>query len=242
MLDKFRLPKFSYYLFASQRPVQIHVPGLDDGPFVFVANLMTHFSPRDVLVFSNCEEVRLLKNGDAFATQRVESNGNLLRAPLWFKDVLKDKMDGQRLKAEGLINGRVVTEHSVNASGVPRKLTLRVDQCGRNLAADGSDIVLIYAHIQDANGNDSPFMDCPITFTIVGEGRIVGDESIGANPVPAQLGVAAILVQSTPNPGTIKVRATAQGLLAAEIGFESQPLLQDVVTGRDVGLSSSQPD
>ena len=36
-----------------------NVPNVDAEPFVFIAHLMTPFSPEDVVVFTNCDEVRL---------------------------------------------------------------------------------------------------------------------------------------------------------------------------------------
>ncbi|MCX7048796.1 MAG: hypothetical protein NTX50_25330 [Candidatus Sumerlaeota bacterium] len=51
----------------------------------------------------------------------------------------------------------------------------------------------------------------------------------------SELGIATVMIQSTPNPGKIAVRAEAQGLAAGLVEFESQPLTQAVVKGRDVG-------
>ena len=65
-MDAFRQPKFSYYMFCSQRPAEENKELIaDSGPMVYIANEMTPFSPKDVTVYSNCEEVRLTfcKNG-----------------------------------------------------------------------------------------------------------------------------------------------------------------------------------
>lgn len=47
----------------------------------------------------------------------------------------------------------------------------------------------------------------PIKFTVAGEGSIVGDSSIGANPICAEAGIATVLIKSTTNPGKIKITA-----------------------------------
>ena len=39
--DLFRLPKFDYYLFQSQRPPDVMVDGVSSGPMVFIANYAT---------------------------------------------------------------------------------------------------------------------------------------------------------------------------------------------------------
>jgi beta-galactosidase len=80
----------------------MRLPGIDDGPLVFIANLMTHFSPRDILVYSNCEEVRLYKNGVQWGMHNVEATDALPHCPVLFPNVFSDKMDLQRVRAEGI--------------------------------------------------------------------------------------------------------------------------------------------
>ena len=41
----------------------------------------------------------------------------------------------------------------------------------------------------------------------IGEGEIVGDSSIGANPVCADAGIATVLIRSTKKAGEIKIKA-----------------------------------
>ena len=58
-MDAFRQPKYSYYMFKSQRSLQKTDLIAETGPMVYIAHAMTPFSPKDVTVYSNCEEVRL---------------------------------------------------------------------------------------------------------------------------------------------------------------------------------------
>lgn len=51
--DAFRQPKTAYYMFHSQ------IPAKESEPFVYVAHEMGQFSATDVVVFSNCDSVRL---------------------------------------------------------------------------------------------------------------------------------------------------------------------------------------
>lgn len=51
--DAFRQPKYAASMFHSQ------IPLADGEPFVEIMNEMTQFSPEDVVVFSNCDSVRL---------------------------------------------------------------------------------------------------------------------------------------------------------------------------------------
>lgn len=245
ILDKARLPKFDYYLFASQRPADLHVDSLDDGPMVFIANLMTRFSPKDVTVFSNCEEVRLLftpreKPEEIVGTQKIVKKRTLPHAPAIFKSALPDLLDGCRLKAQGLIGGKVVAEQSIGTAGVPVKLALTLDRCGRDLIADGSDIMPIHAMLEDRNGNVVTLGDETVLFSTSGPADVVGDASIEANPTRTELGIATALIRSRPQPGKITVTATVRGLSPAELEFESLALTDPVVLGRDVGQMSME--
>lgn len=60
IMDAFRQPKLSYYMFCSQRPAEPNKELIaDNGPMIYIANAMTPFSPKDVTIYSNCDEVRL---------------------------------------------------------------------------------------------------------------------------------------------------------------------------------------
>lgn len=67
-----------------------------------------------------------------------------------------------------------------------------------------------------------------IVFTVEGEGRIIGDASINANPRTVEFGSAPVLIRSTRKPGKIKVKAHVQfegtnAPVATEIELESIP-------------------
>lgn len=69
VLDYFRLPKFSYYLFQSQRS--------SSAPSIFIANYWTpRPSPTKVVVFANCDEVELQLNGKTIARQKPDAGPN----------------------------------------------------------------------------------------------------------------------------------------------------------------------
>jgi beta-galactosidase len=220
VMDMFRLPKFDYYFFQSQRPPTLHVPGLDDGPMVFIANFATFFSPTTITVFSNCEQVRLLQNGKEIAVQSPDSGHRIAHPPFTFG--IERFMEEQstmcmtgvatvqtplELLAEGIIKGKVVATHAVRPPGVPTQLLLEADWCGRPLIADGSDWVRIHARICDARGTVCPFADDLVDFKVEGEGRIIGGCEIGANPLRAEAGIATALLSGTPHAGKIIVRA-----------------------------------
>lgn len=227
VLDLFRLPKFNYYLFQSQRSPRIHINGLDDGPMVFIANFATFLSPTSVTIFSNCEEVILLVDDKVIGRKKPDPGHSVPHPPFTFQvecfaheqstmymtGVAKIEKPPVEVKAQGLINGQVIATHVVRPPGVAARLELEPDICGRPLAADGSDWLRIHAKVCDARGVVCPFADDLIEFSVEGGGRIVGSADIGANPVRAEAGIATAIVQSSDRrPGKIVVKATGFGL------------------------------
>ena len=235
-LDLFRLPKFDYYMFQSQRPLKKTVLGVGSGPMVFIATFATFESPATVTVFSNCEEVRLFQNGRVVATQKPDSGFHLPHPPFTFQltqfselhsmlfatGVAKPGTAIGNVKAEGLVGGEVVAVHELQAPGVPTQIALVLDDCGREMIADGSDWIRVYAHICDARGTTYPYGDDEVTFTVSGEGAVIGDASILANPMQARAGIATGLICSTTKAGTITVEASAFGLKTATLQFPSR--------------------
>ena len=105
---------------------------------------------------------------------------------------------------------------------------LWVDDEGAELHANGSDIVTVVAAVADRNGNIKRLNNYSIKFQIEGEGRILGNADILANPAPVRWGTAPILIQSTLNPGKIKVTASvlfegSQMPVDAVLELESKP-------------------
>ena len=108
------------------------------------------------------------------------------------------------------------------------KIRLSVDKLGKSLVADGSDFIIVIAEITDDNGNVRHLAKDNIMFSVEGEGEIIGNEKIGANPRVIEWGSAPILIRSTTKAGKIKVKAYVQfegtqAPAAAETEFESIP-------------------
>lgn len=240
LMDVFRQPKYSYYLFMAQRPVERNPQTVGSGPMVYIAHEMTPFSGKDVTVYSNCDEVRLtfLKGGKTYTYHKDKHAGGMPSPIITFPDVyhfMEDKsraMKGKQaevyLLAEGLIDGKVVATHKVEPARSPAKIILWADNGGMSLKADGSDFVTVVAAIADKEGHIKRLNNDYIRFSIEGEGRILGDAGILANPAPVKWGTAPILVQSTLRPGKIKITASVlfEGLqmpVSGELELTSVP-------------------
>lgn len=235
-LDLFRLPKFDYYMFQSQRPADVRLPGVDSGPMVFIANYANFQSPTTVTVFSNCEEVRMSQNGRVLATQKPDAGHKVPHPPFTFRigqfeehsmlystGVARPGTEVGALKAEGLIGGQVAATQTIHSPGVPTHLELQTDTMGRDLTADGADFVRVYARLCDARGTTYPYGNDLVTFTVQGPATIINDARIRANPVNAEAGIATVLVRAGTTPGAITIRAEAFGLKSSETNLESRP-------------------
>ena len=220
LMDVFRQPKYSYYMFKAQRSPQKQERLFETGPMVYIAHEMTPFSGKDVTVYSNCDEVRLtfLKDGKTYTYNKPVVKEGMPSPVITFPDVYdfmtdkamsrKKKQDEVFLRAEGLIDGKVVATHEVHPARRPEKVLLWVDDENVNLKADGSDFVTVVAAIADKNGNIKRLNNYYVKFHVEGEGRILGDAGILANPAPVKWGTAPVLIQSTLRPGKIKIMAS----------------------------------
>lgn len=225
VLDLYRVPKFAYYFFKSQQD------RAESGVILFIANYWSEISANDVVVYSNAERVRLYHN-DTFIEEIGPDDVKVQYPPFTFKDVRNrcKKRERSVIKVEALIDGEVVATEVRQSPGIQKQLKLEADFMGIPLKADGSDIVMVYCKVLDEEGNVVPFTadSYPILFTVEGEGEIIGDASIGANPICPEGGIATIMVRSTQKAGPIKVKAElfwkqpiAKGVQGDSLIFES---------------------
>ncbi|MFA5292152.1 MAG: glycoside hydrolase family 2 TIM barrel-domain containing protein [Phycisphaerae bacterium] len=210
IIDKLRIPKFSYYFFQSQRDPSLIIPGIDSGPMIFIANYWASSSPDDVKVYSNCEQVKLYINNVLQSTRSPDTAypaANLLHPPFTFSGLTW--VSGE-LKAEGLIGGQVVATHIVKTYGTASSIIVSFG--ADEMTADGSDIIFVYATVVSANGAvvqtfGSNSSADNITFNVTGPATFVSPTVIRP-----EAGIAAALLRSTNRPGQITVTATRSGL------------------------------
>ena len=239
--DAFRQPKYAYHMFRSQTAHDLDHPVAESGPMVYIMHEMSQFSEPDVVVFSNCDSVRLsVCDGARSWTLPVKHEaGHMPSAPVVFKNVwdfweardysyTKKNWQAVNMVAEGIVDGKVVATQRKMPSRRSTKLRLYTDWEGKPLVADGSDFIVVVAEVTDDNGNVRRLAKENIVFTVEGEGEIIGDASIHANPRPVEWGSAPVLIRSTRTPGKIRISARVEfpGTHAptpAEIEIESVP-------------------
>ncbi len=233
--DAFRQPKTALPMFQSTQREAV------DTPMVYIAHEMTQFSEKDVIVFSNCDSVRLTMYGGehSWTLPVPHETGHAPSQPVIFRDAweffearnwsyTKKNWQNVKMVAEGLVGGKVVCRMEKMPSRRSTKLRLRVDEMGKKLIADGSDFVVVVCEVTDDSGHVRRLAKENIRFTVEGEGEIIGDAAINANPRAVEWGSAPVLIRSTRQAGKIRIKAEVQfpGTHAptpAELVIESVP-------------------
>ncbi|QIL77750.1 glycoside hydrolase family 2 protein [Hymenobacter sp. HDW8] len=213
--DIFRLPKFAYYFYQSQYG-PINVPHGFGKPMVYIANYWQPTSSKQVVVYSNCDEVELSLNGKVIARQRPDKNNfsdQLPHPPFTF--TLPAYTPGT-LRAVGYYKGKSAAQTERRTSGAAKSLKLTYARHGKDLAAGQNDAVFVYASVVDENGTVVPDAIHSVRFTTKG-GELIGD-----NPVRAEAGVATILLKMPPQQGTAQLTATAASLTANTLTLKTQ--------------------
>lgn len=177
--------------------------------------------PVKVMVATNAPRVRLLLNGQTVAEQAADRDGivsvDLPYAP-------------GRLEAVALEGTRALARDLVETSGAPARLVLAADHAA--LAGDGRDAVAVTVSAVDAQGRAVPTANLMVRFETTGAGRLIGvgngdPNSHEASKAPERSlfnGLAqAILQTDRDGQGPLRLRATADGLAAAELVLDVRP-------------------
>jgi len=211
VIDYFRLPKFSYYFYQSQRDPDLILKAVDSGPMVYIANFWREKWPRPVTVFSNCERVDLLLNGQLLASQPPDTGWfvkNLLHPPFTFTAVA---WQPGKLKAIGYLHGQAAVVHERITPGEASNIRLHFDLKGTSTIGD-DDMFFVYAMVVDKNGVVVPDVLKEISFHVDGGGILISPEK-----VETEAGTAVALIRTTDRPDKIIIHAETDGLPEAII-------------------------
>ena len=222
--DYFRQPRPVFYWYQSE---------LTSEPMVHIADERAA-EPGVVKVFSNCDSVELFHDGVSLGRQEPDQDPELAaldHPPFSFPVDWKQRT----LRAQGFVGGEAVAEHSRSMPKQPNHLVLRLDMEDRLLTADGADLLMAYAEIRDDQGTIVTDCEKEISFRVEGPAKIVGDQSIAANPMQPIRGVAPVLIQAGEAPGLITLYAAGKGL--PEVSTE----LASIAREDDCILARAQP-
>lgn len=190
-----------------------------------------------ITCFTNCETVELFLNGiglgvKGYTFPRLGMVGYYGHYPLR-ASALRTTADLHltwdvpyapgTLTAKGVKNGVAIGPVEVHTTEEPNKLALFADR--QRIRTTPDDLTHITVAVQDVKGRTVPTADNPITFSLVGPGRIIGvdngqpdsHEPYKANRRRAFNGLALVLVQSNGHPGQITLSASAPSLASSQI-------------------------
>lgn len=210
MFDFLRFPKFYYYLFDCQQDIE------QVGVKCFIANYWTEWSPRDVVVYTNAEQVRLLVCGKEIGIKDAQGQ-TWIHPPVVFENVPFEK---GKLVAEALVGGKAEGRYEVNTPGAPKKLVLKAHYVGvEDWTADGSDLMMVHVSVVDENGFAVYSAEPDVTFAVEGDAEIVGkDETwVQADKITLEAGKGGVLLRAGLAAGEVVVRAFADNLETAEL-------------------------
>ncbi len=215
--DIFRIPKFAYYFYQSQRPPEEELKApLQSEPMVYIANYWTETSPTDVHVFSNCEEVELLLNGKSVEKKKVERDefsSHLTYPPFVFN---LDKFEPGTLSAKGYINGKEVAVHEVSTPGKASQIILGADLSGIPISNESLDVIFVYARVCDENSTCITDAENLVQFTVEGGGELIGE-----NPVKAEAGIATVLLKIKYFNTPLTLTGSSEGLKEGKLKLRS---------------------
>ena len=192
-----------------------------------------------VWAYSNCAEVELFLNGASQGRKKMPKNSHLE----W-----KVKYAPGVLLARGYNEGKEILAERIATTGAPAAVQLAPNHAA--LKADGEEVAIVTVSVADAQGCLVPDAADKIHFELDGPGTILGvgngDPSSHEPDVflPAGdsapdwqrslfSGLAQIIVQSTKEPGEIKLVARAGGLTPFTLAIPSQPAaLRPAIAGR----------
>ncbi len=173
-------------------------------------------------VYSSCDEVELLLNGKSLG-KKVTNRQTQFRAG--FETLYK----AGSLRAIGYHRGKQAAVAKLRTAGEPEKIKLSVDRT--RIKADEQDLSYVTVELLDGEGIRQTKAENLVTFDIQGPGSIV--VVANANPISTESykrprrkawrGRCMVIIRATRQPGSIVLKASAQGLEPAEVVISSMP-------------------
>lgn len=231
VVDIDRYEKFGYYQMQSMQDAGNPVYG----PMVFIASYNSRPDlDSTIVVFSNCDKVRLYRNNKLLGEMtRAENAGTASfiaakgGSPCYtFKT---GKYEAGALKAEGIMDGKVVRTHAVKTPGKPARMEIEVADRGIQSVADGRDMVPVYIKVCDKDGivitNTTPLQAFDLSLQVTGNGKLIGANTprIHAAKQQTEGGIGYAIIQTTNQAGLITVTATSPGLKPAKAIIKTAP-------------------
>ena len=173
----------------------------------------------DIWCYSNCDEVELFLNGEGLGKKKMKSKSHLE----W-----KVEYAPGILEARGYRDGKEIATTKVETTGEPAELKLIPDRLV--VKADNEDVSMVTVAVVDEHGRVVPTAGNEVTLSVSGNGRIIGigngdpssHESDKAMKRKAFNGLCQVIVQSSREPGEIRLTAESPGLKSISVTIHAE--------------------
>ena len=224
VVDIDRYEKFGYYQLQSMQSARNPAYG----PMVFIASYNNRPDlDKDIMVFSNCDKVKLYRNNVLLKEMTREENAKTAAfvagkgGSPYFLFKTNEYQKGE-LKAEGILNGKVVSTHVIKTPETPDHLEIELATRGINPVADGSDMIPFYVKVCDKNGtvisNVNPMESFKINLKVSGNGKLIGSNvpRIEIANQQTENGIGYGIIRTALQAGKIEITASSEGLKSAQ--------------------------
>jgi beta-galactosidase len=169
-------------------------------------------------IYTNCEEAELRINGKTLGRRKTADYKNGIIE--WTFDYAPGE-----LKVTGYRDGKAICIHEMKTAGPPEQILLKADKT--ELKADSGDLAHVELSIADHAGCLYPTEDLPLSFSLEGDGQIMGASSpdIANNlgfDLPRVLcsrGKALVIVKAGASAGKLTLTAFADTLKNGALNF-----------------------
>ncbi|MDO6760979.1 glycoside hydrolase family 2 TIM barrel-domain containing protein [Tamlana sp. 2_MG-2023] len=200
IMDIFRIPKFGYYFYKSQRDT-------DEENVLKIATYWNEDSPLDIHVFGNCDEVALYLNDELISKQKPDQNRistNLKHPPFTFN---MESFNKGTLKAVGYIKGKQVSEDFVKTPEESVSLKMWADESSVAPQSGVNDLLFVYIAAVDNNGTIDPDFSGDIQLNIDGDIKVMN-----VGNIKAEAGIATALIKIGNTKGLAIINSTSSHL------------------------------
>ena len=199
-------------------------PGYESVQPALQEPLLLDWTPRNtaahseaVEVYTNCDEVELLLNGQSLGRQKLHPDASPLTWDVPYAP--------GSLKAAAYNQGRLAAEDELRTAGKAARIVLSAERA--TVSAGSQDAVAVVATAVDDAGVPVPAADNEVQFTVSGPAEILATDN-GSNTDHESFllphhrlygGRAIAIVRATASSGSIQIHASAAGLAGGDAGL-----------------------
>ena len=172
-------------------------------------------------VSSNCDEVELFQNGRSLGTKQNNRQDDKAQNKFLWEDI---GWQPGKVIAVARNNGKEVARHELQSPGKAVRLKAEIEDEG-NWYADGMDLQFIRFTVVDSKGEPVDNFKGNLAIHIDGEAKLLAldngnhftDRNLESATTSLYRGGALLILRSTRNSGTVKVKASILGIKGSEL-------------------------